>query len=98
MMGEGRCQRSVCLSLHAFVSTFFFFILATLRHMELLGQGSDSSHSLDLSHNCGNARSPTHWARQGMELESQCSQDATDPAEPQREFLLLFLETLFHNV
>ena len=39
-------------------------------------QGSDQSHSCDLSHSCSNARSLTHYARPGIEPASQRSQDA----------------------
>ena len=53
--------------------------------MELPGQGSDLSHSCDLSHSYGNARSLTHHAAPGIEPSSQRSQDATDPIVPQRE-------------
>ena len=46
-------------------SSFFFFslFLAAPQHMDLLGQGSDLSHSCNLSHSCGNAGSLTHCAR-----------------------------------
>ena len=50
--------------------------------MEFPGQGSDPSHSCDLS--CGNAGSLTHSAGPGMEPASQGSQDATDPVVPQQ--------------
>ena len=36
---------------------FSFIFLATLRHMELPGQGSDPGHSLNLSHSCSNTGS-----------------------------------------
>ena len=44
---------------------FFFFFWAAICHMALQGQGSDSSHSCDLRHSCGNARSfnPLRQAR-----------------------------------
>ena len=51
--------------------------------MELLGQGSDLRHSLDLSCICGNAGSLTHCYRLGIEPASQCCQDAADPVAPQ---------------
>ena len=50
-----------------FVLFLFFLIFGHLQHMELLGQGSDSSHSRDLSNSCGNARFLTHCARPGIE-------------------------------
>ena len=53
--------------------------------MELPGQGSDLSHSRDLSHSCDNDGSLTHCAGLGIELVSQLFQDAPDPIEPQRE-------------
>ena len=43
----------------------FFFFLAALRHMEFPGQGSDLSHSVDLSHSCSNTGSLTHCAGLG---------------------------------
>ena len=52
--------------------------LATLRHMDLLGQESDLSYSHNLSHSCGNAGS-------GIEPMSQGSQDAANPIAPQQE-------------
>ena len=64
---------------------FFFLFLVTLRHMEFLGQGSDPSHSQDLSCSCSNDRSLTHCARLGIEPASQRSQDAADPVVPQQE-------------
>ena len=50
---------------------FLFYFLASLRHMEFLGQGSDSSQS-------GNATSLAHYAGLAIELVSQHSQDASD--------------------
>ena len=59
--------------------------------MAFPGQGSDLSHSrelsCDLSHSWGNARSLTLCARPGIEPVSQCSQDTADPIAPQRELL-----------
>ena len=66
---------------------FFFLFLAAPWHLEFLGQGSDRSHSCDLSHSGGNARSLTHCARPGIKPVCQRSQDAADPVEPQRELL-----------
>lgn len=48
--------------------------------MELMGQGLDPSHSLKLSHGCGNTRSLTHSAGLGIEPPFQSSQVATDVA------------------
>ena len=59
--------------------------------MELPGQGSDLSHSLELSRSCSNARSSTHCARLGIKLESQHSQGAADPTAPQWELQKSFL-------
>ena len=44
------------------------FSLATLRHMEFPGQGSDLSCNWDVNHRRSNARSLTHCARPGMNL------------------------------
>ena len=48
----------------------FFFFLATWRHMEFLGQGSDPSCSCDLHYSCGNARcfNPLCWAGDGTSV------------------------------
>ena len=54
-------------------------------HMEPLGQGSDLSHSPDLSHSHGNTGSLTHCAGPGIKSASQRSQDAPDPVAPQLE-------------
>lgn len=50
--------------------------------MELRGQGSDPSHSHDLSHNCGNAGSITHCVGAPT---SQHFRDAAKATEPQQE-------------
>ena len=50
--------------------------------MEFPGQGLSWSHSSNLSHSCGKARSLTHGAGLGVEPVSQYSQDDTDPIEP----------------
>ena len=52
-----------------FFSSFFWSFLAILKHMELPGQGSDWSHSRDLSHSCGNTRALTHCAWLGIKPE-----------------------------
>ena len=65
-----------------FSSLFLFFIFslsAAPWHMELPSQGSDPSHSLDLSQSYGNAGSLTHYAGLGMEHWTHCSQDVTLP-------------------
>ena len=54
-------------------SFFLFSFLAAPWYMEFLGQGSDRSHSCDLSHSCSNARSSRHCAGPGMEPASQHS-------------------------
>ena len=59
---------------------FFFPFLVALRHMEFPGWGSDSNHSYS-----GNARSLTHCARPGIELESQCSRNIAEPFVSQQE-------------
>lgn len=56
-----------------------------MKHVELLVQGSDSSHSCELSCSCGNAASLIHCAGWGIEPVSQYSQDAADPDAPQWE-------------
>ena len=68
-----------------------FLFLAAPRHMELLSQGLDPSHSQDIR-SCGNAGSLTHYARPGIKPASQHSQHATDPVVPQQELPLLILK------
>ena len=63
----------------------FFFFLATLQHMEILGQGSG------LSHNWGSVRSLTHCAGLGIECASQGSRDNCATAgTPVIKFLIAF--------
>ena len=69
--------------------SFFFSFLASLQCMEFLDQLSGPSHSCDLSHSCGNARTLTHCARPGIEPASQCSQDTADSIAPHWELLML---------
>ena len=61
-----------CLSFFLFF--FFFPFLAAPQHVEFPGQGSDPTHSRDLSHTCCNTRSLSHCA--GIEPASQLPQDA----------------------
>ena len=72
----------------ALVSLYIYIFLAAPCHMEFLGQGSNSSHSYDLSRSCGNAGSLTHCGGAGIKPASQRSQDAADPVAPQRELHL----------
>ena len=65
----------------------YFFFLAAPRHIAFLGQGSDPSHSCNLSQIFGNARYLSRCARPGIEPSSQCSQDAANPVAPQQELL-----------
>ena len=50
---------------------FVFPFLAAPPHMDFLGQGSDPSHSCNLSHSCCNARPLTHRACWALKLASQ---------------------------
>ena len=62
----------------SFFFLFLFFFLASLWHMEFLGQG------LDLNHNCDdNARSLTYCAGLGMEPAARCFRDWPNPIAPQ---------------
>ena len=74
------------------------FFLATPGHMEFLGQGSELSHSCNLSCSYSNARSLTHYAWPGIKPASQGSQDAANLLAPERELpfsfsFLFFLKT-----
>ena len=85
-----------------FFSVYIFFCCCTAVY-EILGQGSNQSSICDLSHNCGNTRSSTHYAGLVIESVSQCSQDTADPIVPQWElqqchlfiFLCLFVVVAF---
>ena len=66
---------------------FLFSFLATPQHMEFLGQGSDLSLSHYLRYSHGNARSPTHCARLGIEPVPWRSRDTVNPIVPQQELL-----------
>ena len=65
--------------------------LAAPQHMELPSQGSDLSHSLELSHSSDNTKSLTCYARPGMEPTSQGFQDAAHPMPYQELFKYPFL-------
>lgn len=54
-------------------------------HMDLLGQGSSWSHSLDLSLSWGNPGSLTHCTGQGSNPHPSGFQDTTYPVAPQQE-------------
>ena len=64
--------------------SFSFSFLATPRHMEFLGRGSDPSRRCHLSQSCSNARSLTQGARLGMEPAFQQSQDILTPLRHSR--------------
>ena len=83
--------------LHTLASVYFVWrrvcvCVCHFWHMELSGQGSDWSHSLNLSHRCGNTGSLTHCAGQGSNPRPRGSQDAADPIVPHWE--LMFIEFL----
>ena len=96
------CQRSVDPCLYGSLSwlsvlfqwsacLFFFFslsFLATLWHMDFLGQGSDVSPIVT----CTAEATPdplTHCARLGIQLASWCCRDAVYPILPQWELLFV---------
>ena len=81
----GASWREGWQALFLFFFSFFFFFLAAPWRMEFRGQVSDLSHSHDLSHSCGNARSLIHCVRLGIEPVSQCTQGTDNPAAPQWE-------------
>ena len=59
---------------------------------EFLGQGSDLSLSCDLCRSC--AGSSTHCAELEVEPVFQCPRDARGPDVPQREPLIMLLESV----
>ena len=64
-------------------------------HMKFLGQGSDPSHSDNLSCSCCNTGSLTPCARLGIEPAFQHSQDTADPVVPQWE---IWGSDFFHSM
>ena len=58
---------------------FFFFFLATPQHMEILGQGSNLSHSCDIQSSCSNTGSLSYCPASGIKPTYQCFRDATNP-------------------
>ena len=62
-----------------FVFCFLFFssFLATLWHMEFLGQGSDMSHGCNLCHRFSNARSLAHCSWLGINLHPSAPETPT---------------------
>ena len=87
-------EKKICIWLsnaseHSLCFCFIFSFGATLQPMEFLGQGSELSHSHDLSCSCGNAGSFTHCARLEIKPATQFSQDTADPVAPQRELHFL---------
>lgn len=56
-----------------------FFFLAAGQLAVFLGQGSDPSHSRDLSRSCGTTRPLTYCAGLGIKPMSQASQGTADP-------------------
>ena len=72
---------------------FFFFIFGRPKAYGLTQPGirSDLSHSHDLSCSWGNAGSLTHCAGPGIKHASQCSQNTTNPVEPQQKLQPLSL-------
>ena len=61
------------------------FLAVPRQHTELPCQGSNRSHSHDLSHSSGNARSFTHCVAD--RTWTQCSQDTANPIAPQPDLL-----------
>ena len=93
---QTRRLRSKDVCGHSLLQIFgIFFSLAALQHMEFPGQGSDPSHSCDLSHSCGNNGPLTHWAQVGIEPASLCSQDTTDSVAPRQELQIFSLLIFF---
>jgi len=63
MYAHNRILGSILMFKNLYKSFFFSLsFFATSWHMELLGQGSGPSHSLDLSWSCSDTTSLVHWA------------------------------------
>ena len=86
---ESSLLKCPCMSVD--LPSSFFFFLASPRHMEFLSQGSDTSHSCNLSYSFGNSGYLTHCAGQGIKPAPQCPQDVVDPVAPQGELLPISL-------
>ena len=83
----------------------FFTFLATPQHMELLGQGSDLSHSCNLCQAVATLDPLTHCAGPGIEPASWHYRDTADPTASQQELQddlgmlnLFHLQDLFSQI
>ena len=77
------------------IYTYFFFPFSDiLWHMKFLGQGSDSSHSCNLNHSCGNTRffNPPCWAR--IELASWHQRHCWSCCTTEGTLILIFNQNL----
>ena len=70
---------------------YIIIFLAAPWHMEVLGQVSDPSHSWNLHHNQGSARSLTRCTRLGIKPVSLPSRNTADPIVPHWELPLVVL-------
>ena len=79
--------RSIFISLFYYFFLFFnsFSFFGCPIACGVPGQGSDPSHSWDLSCSCSITGSLTHCAEPRIEPAFEHSQDTTDPIAPQRE-------------
>ena len=87
----------MCLWVGLFQVLFFSF-LATPRHKEFPGQGSDPSCLCDLCSNCINTRSFNPLCQPGAEPVFWCCRDTTKPIVPQQELLYVFLNQLYSSI
>ena len=79
---------------HISTSIIFFSFLATLWHVEPLGQGSNLSHSCDLHSVVATPDPLTHCAGPGTKLAFWHCRDTANPLAPQQELLRLFIYLL----
>ena len=90
-LGDGRYRTQLIKQVIIREKKIFF--LAALWHMEFLGQGSDLTHSYDLSCSCGNAGSLIHCARPRdwtciLALQRCCWSHYTTAGTPEKMHLI----------
>lgn len=73
---------------------YLFIFVATLWHVELPGQRSDSSHSHKLSQNCSNTRPTTPGQGLNPHPSAPKTLSMLDPVAPQQEPLFLFWKVI----
>lgn len=83
---------------HGEMDLTFFFLAPPTRYVRFPGQGSDQSHSCDLSHHWVYTGSLTRHAGLEMEPAFRRSRDPAHPTAPQRELLDFTVKSQIFNI